>query len=79
MLYADEEDEMGVAWRFHTETCLRVKDVTWLLKDDVIADDSGRPVEIHIRKNACPETGQRWRPKSGKERIFRSRPMPWRS
>ena len=69
MLYADEEDGMGDIWRFYTETCLRAKELTWLLKEDVIVDDEGRPAAIHIRKKVCPQTGKKWQPKHGKERI----------
>jgi len=54
LIYADDEDNMGVIWRFYTETCLRAKELTWLLKDDIVLDDDGRPVAIQIRTEGLP-------------------------
>lgn len=67
LLYADAG--MGDVWRFYTETCLRAKELTWLLKEDVILRDNGRPAAIQIRTKTCPQTGERWQPKHNKQRI----------
>jgi site-specific recombinase XerD len=47
-------------------TGLRSDELCWLLKDDICLD--GRPY-VSVRSKLCPQTGQPWKPKHGRERI----------
>ena len=49
---------MADIWRLLTQTCLRIGEFMWLMKEDVIVDDEGRPVALNIRKKVCPFTGK---------------------
>lgn len=68
-LYEDPEPCMSDIWRLLTQTCLRVGEFMWLLKEDVMLDKDGAPAALHIRKKVCPQTGQPWKPKHGIERV----------
>ncbi len=65
----DPMPEMAAIWEFLLHTCLRSNELCWLMKNDVIADDLGRPAAIHVRKKSCPETGKAWWPKHKMERV----------
>lgn len=54
---------------FFVQTGLRSGEYCWLMKEDLINDGGA----VHIRAKTCPLTGERWRPKGGKDRIV---PLP---
>ena len=67
-LYEDPAPGLAAIWRLLTQTCLRIGEFMWLMKQDVLVNDAGYPVALKICKKVCPFTGKTWKPKHGIER-----------
>jgi integrase len=68
-IYADPDTDQAEIWRFLTHTCLRSSEFCWLMKSDIILDESRRPKALHIRQKVCPQSGQTWAPKHKSNRV----------
>lgn len=67
LILADPDPALAEIWRFFALTGLRADELCWLTTDDLREGPLGP--ELLIRCKDCPQTGQAWQPKHGRERT----------